>query len=99
MFLLLTLEGVAGSGTDACWCPELFVEEGTVSVGGDHKFSLGVQDLKGTGNKGSGKWHRLAFIVVFLFSHLPPADLSLCPPFPAQSSSFPVGSRGREGNL
>lgn len=65
LFLLLTLEGVAGSGTGACWCPELFVEEGTVSVGGDHKFSLGVQDLKGTGNKGSEKWHRLACIVQF----------------------------------
>lgn len=41
-------------------CPECFVEEGTVSVGGNLEFSRGVQDLKGTGNQGSERWYRLA---------------------------------------
>lgn len=41
-------------------CPEHFVEEGTVSVGGNLEFSRSVQDLKGRGNQGSQRWHRLA---------------------------------------
>ena len=50
-------------------CPELFVEEGTVSVGGDLKFSRGVQDLKGTrAQRGGTDMPNLVFcFLVFLW--------------------------------
>ena len=51
--LLLTLERCLPAV-----CPECFVEEGTVSVGVNLKFSRGV--LRGRGNQGSERWHRLA---------------------------------------
>lgn len=41
-------------------CPEHFVEEGTVSVGGSLEFSHAVQDLKGRRDQGSERWPRLA---------------------------------------
>lgn len=68
-----------------------------MSVGGDLKFSPYVQDLKGKGNQGSKRWHRLACIIHF-FVFLSSFDrfafgLSLSSPI----LSFPVGSRGREG--
>ena len=46
-------------------CPELFVEEDAVTVGGDLKFSRGVQDLKERGSQGSERWHRRACIIQF----------------------------------
>lgn len=46
-------------------CPELFVEEDAVTVGGDLKFSRGVQDLKERGSQGSERWHRLACIIQY----------------------------------
>lgn len=36
-----------------------------VSVGEDHKFSPAVQNLKGRGNKGSERRHRLVCIIQF----------------------------------
>ena len=47
--------------------PELFVEEDVVTVGGDLKFSRGVQGLKERGSQGSERWWRLACIWFFFF--------------------------------
>lgn len=47
--------------------PELFVEEDVVTVGGDLKFSHGVQGLKERGSQGSERWWKLACIGFFCF--------------------------------
>lgn len=77
-------------------CPELFVEESTMSVAGDLKFSHGVQDLKGRGNRGSDRWHRLACIIqlfVFLSSF---GRLVWVVPF-QPNLQCPSGKRGEGG--
>lgn len=77
-------------------CPELFVEEDAVTVGGDLKFSRGVQDLK---EREPGLREVAQTCVYNSVFCLPSADLPMGHPFLAQSFSFPVGSWGREGNL
>lgn len=72
-----------------------------VSVCGDQKFSPGVQNLKGRGNKGSERRHRLGctiqfFVLSFFFSGKFSSGSSLSTPIP----SFPAGRRERRvGNL
>ena len=75
-----------------------------MTVGGDLKFSRGVQGLKERGSQGSERWWRLACIWFFffglvLFSYLPLADLPMSRSLPSPVFSFSVGSWGREGNL
>lgn len=57
-------------------CSEGFVEEGTVPVGGELKFSPGASDLKEGGREDTKAWYDPVFVCLAGFYLVSSADFS-----------------------